>query len=82
MRAVVTIPFCGRRDEDSVTTDFVGGDVINGDLAKIAIDSGRAEEVPDDFEWEVDDDGKPIIPKELTAPEEKPRKRSRKAAEE
>lgn len=48
MRAKVTKAFSGRPDDDVQTRDFKVGDVVSGDLAKVAIDNKWAEETQED----------------------------------
>lgn len=44
MRAIVTKPFKGCKDGERHPVDLAEGDVVEGDLAKTAIDAGWAED--------------------------------------
>lgn len=54
LHAIVVLAFKGRRDADSHVSDLVPGDKIDGDLAKVAIENGWAEEIDEDQAAEYD----------------------------
>ncbi|MGM4909127.1 Rho termination factor N-terminal domain-containing protein [Rhizobium sp. 768_B6_N1_8] len=58
MRAKVLTRFPGATDDNPVTRYIEAGEVISGDLAKVAVDNGWAEKVEGDLEVETlsDDD--------------------------
>lgn len=45
MRATVTVPFNGKKDKEHYPTRFAKGDVIDGELAEVAVKEKWAEPV-------------------------------------
>lgn len=54
MKAIVIIPFPGLPDGAAQVRNFAEGDVVEGDLAAVAVGEGWAEEVDPDYEPEED----------------------------
>ena len=80
MKAVVVKSFPGRPDNEAASRTIAVREIITGELADVAVENGWAEEVADDFEWPLDDDGKPILPsdEEIQAAAGGPKKKSRR----
>ncbi|KPF47074.1 hypothetical protein [Rhizobium sp. AAP43] len=66
MEAKVTKSFPGRPDDEVMTRQFEVGDIVKGDLARVAVENGWAEEVESP---EVDDGGKSSELAKLTVPQ-------------
>lgn len=67
MKAIVIKGFPGCRDGDPVPCDFAEGDVVEGDLAQVAIDQGWALEQGEETVSEPEPEPEPKI-----EPEPKP----------
>lgn len=49
MKAIVEVPFKGAPDGEIYGKDFAKGDVVEGDLARVAVEQKWAREVPDEL---------------------------------
>ncbi len=57
MKAIVEIPFQGAPDGEIHSKGFVKGDVVAGDLARVAVEQKWAREVPDELPLDRKDAG-------------------------
>lgn len=74
MKAFVHTPFRALRPGDRNNSTIEAGEVVEGGLAKAAIDNGFGEEVGDDAPV-----GKELVERRAPAPPAKPAKGKRKA---
>lgn len=75
MKAIVEKPFAGAPDGDIYPKQFVKGDVVTGDLARVAVREKWANEVADELPLEGKDAGAAPENKALGgAPENKRKK--------
>lgn len=66
MHAKVTTEFTGRPDEEPVSRMIAVGEVIRGDLAKVAVENKWAKEVPPNEKPANDADEQPKLLADLT----------------
>ena len=72
MKAIVDKPFSGAPDGAIQANDFVKGDVVEGDLARVAVEQNWATEVAEELPLEAKDaGGAPENKMERAAPENK-----------
>lgn len=64
MHAKVTVEFPGKPDDEIVSRQISVGEILTGDLAKVAIDNKWAKEVPPNTKPGVDEEESPLT-KEL-----------------
>lgn len=57
MKAIVDMPFKGAPDGEIYPRDFVKGDIVAGDLARVAIEQKWATQAPDELPLGIKDAG-------------------------